>query len=239
MTTRRAFTLIEMLMVIAVIALIAAMLLPALSKAKQSGRRTACASNLRQLSVALSIYTGENEGDFPPIHQTNRWPSQLYRGYENFDVLLCPADRQPPARSLGVTPDEAPRSYVMNLFRDHFASSLSAADLQRFNSGTYDGTINEGSIGLPSDTVVFGEKKTRAVDFYVDLAGLFGGTTQGALEQRRHMRASRGDSGGSNYAFVDGSVKYLPNGRSLHPVNLWGVTFFIKKTDSTQPEAAP
>ena len=236
MTTRRAFTLVEMLVVIAVIALIAALLLPALSKARQSGRRTACASNLRQLSVALSIYTGENEGDFPTIHQTNRWPSQLYRGYENFDVLLCPADQSPPARYGGVTPDEAPRSYVMNLFRDHFASTLSAADLQRFNSGTYDGTINEGSIGPLADTVVvFGEKKTRSVDFYVDLAGVFGGTTQGALEQRRHMRTSRGDSGGSNYAFVDGSVRYLPNGRSLHPVNLWAVTYFNRTNDGTLP----
>jgi prepilin-type N-terminal cleavage/methylation domain-containing protein/prepilin-type processing-associated H-X9-DG protein len=237
MTTRRAFTLVETLVVIAVIALIAAMLLPALSKAKQSGRRAACASNLRQLSVALSIYSGENEGDYPAITQSNHWPSQLYRGYENFDVLLCPSDRTAPPGNFGLRPDEAPRSYVMNLFRDHFASTLSATDLQRFNSGTFSGTINESSIGLPGDTVVFGEKKTRSTDFYVDLAGVFGGTTRWAIEQRRHMRTSRADSGGSNYAFVDGSVKYLSSGRSLHPINLWGVTGYVRTNDGYLPEA--
>lgn len=236
MTTRRAFTLVETLVVIAVIALLAALLLPALSKAKQSGRRTACASNLRQLSVALSIYAGENEGDYPPISTTNRWPSHLYRGYENFAVLLCPADQLPPPGNFGLRPDEAPRSYVMNLFRDHFSTTLSATELQRFNSGTLSGTINEGSIGLPADTVVFGEKKTRSHDFYFDLAGVLSGDVRSALEQRRHMRTSREDSGGSNYVFVDGSVKYLARGRSLHPVNLWGVTGYFRTNDGSLPE---
>ena len=235
MTTRRAFTLVELLVVIAVIALIAAMLLPALSKARQSGRRTACASNLRQLSVALSIYASENEGDYPIANRTNRWPSQLYRNYENLDVLICPTDRMPPPRGRGVTPDEAPRSYVMNLFRDHFATTLSAAELQRFNSGTYPESINEGSISMPGDTITFGEKRTRASDFYVDFAGVFGGTLS-ALEQRRHMRSSRDGSGGSNYAFADGSVRYLANGRSLHPVNLWGVTGYFRTNEDAQPD---
>ena len=236
MTTRRAFTLVELLVVIAVIALLAAMLLPALSKARQSGRRTACMSNLRQLSVALSIYASENEGDFPIANRTNRWPSQLYRHYENLDVLRCPTDRTPPPRTLGVTPDEAPRSYVMNLFRDFFATTLSAAELQRFNSGTSAESINEGSISVPGDTITFGEKRTRASDFYVDFAGVFGGTTLAALEQRRHMRTSRDDSGGSNYAFADGSVRYLVNGRSLHPVNLWGVTGYFRTNEDAQPD---
>ena len=236
MTTRRAFTLIEVLVVIAVIALIAAMLLPALSKARESGRRAACASNLRQLNVAVSIYAGENEGDFPPTNQTNRWPAQFFRGYENLDVLLCPSDRTSPARDVGVKPDEAPRSYVMNLFRDHFSSTLSPAELQRFNSGTYAGTINEGNIGQPADTVLFGEKRSGVKDFYFDLAGVLGGTEHRVLQQRRHMRTSRAGSGGSNYAFVDGSVRYLAHGSAFHPVNLWGVTGFIRTNQDAQSE---
>lgn len=236
MTTRRAFTLVEVLVVIAVIALLAAMLLPALNKARQSGRRTACVSNLRQLSVALSIYAGENQGDYPSVNQTNHWPAQLHRGYENFDVLLCPSDRRQPPRGVGITPDEAPRSYVMNLFRDHFASTLSPTELQRFNSGNFVGTMNEGSVGAPSDTIVFGEKRTGVKDFYFDLAGVFSGREHAVLEQRRHMRSSRPGSGGSNYAFADGSVKFLPNGHAFHPVNLWGVTGFIRTNEGAQGE---
>ncbi|MGH8247254.1 MAG: prepilin-type cleavage/methylation domain-containing protein, partial [Gammaproteobacteria bacterium] len=208
----------------------------ALSKARESGRRTACVSNLRQLSVAVSIYAGENQGDFPTINPSNHWPAQLFRGYENLDVLLCPSDRTPAARDIGVKPDDAPRSYVMNLFRDHFSSTLSPADLQRFNSGNYAATMNEGSVGQPADTIVFGEKRTGVKDFYFDLAGVLGGEHR-VLHQRRHMRTASPGSGGSNYAFVDGGVRFLPNGSSFHPVNLWGVTGYTRTNEDAQPEA--
>ncbi len=224
MMNRRGFTLIELMVVIAVIALMAALLFPALNRAKESGRRTACASNLRQLGVALSIYAGENEGSYPLVTLTNRWPAQLYRGYENFDVLLCASDPTPRVRGAGLRPDEAPRSYVMNLFRDYFETALAPSELSSFNSGRSSRAMNETHIGKPSDTIVFGEKKTETSTFYVDLTATLGGAVNTTAEQRRHHRKSGEATGGANYSFADGSVKYLPFARAIFPVNLWAVT---------------
>ncbi len=102
MTTvrRQAFTLIELLTVIVIISLLAAMLMPALGKARASARRVACRANLHGTGLAFRMYLDDNRDIMPLAAQTPSIeidkPSiaQALSGcLDNLEVLCCPADK--------------------------------------------------------------------------------------------------------------------------------------------------
>src|SRR5436190_2622761 len=113
---RHAFTLIELLVVIGIIAILASLLLPALARAKEAGKRITCVNDLRQLGLSVVMYADDHDGYYPmrqgpwqgdvkslsPSKQTaggssNYWPLQLQPYYHETNVLYCPSVVAEPA----------------------------------------------------------------------------------------------------------------------------------------------
>lgn len=103
------FTLLELLVVISLIAVLAALLLPLLGRTKESGRATVCLSNLHQIGVALQLYVQDNGNRLPfmrdkSLTTTNEFPSPdlvLSHYLGNIRVLKCPSDLQDLFQSTG------------------------------------------------------------------------------------------------------------------------------------------
>ncbi|MBU4488459.1 MAG: DUF1559 domain-containing protein [Candidatus Omnitrophica bacterium] len=90
---KNAFTLIELLVVIVIIGVIAALLVPALGRAREGARRGQCANNLRQIGMGMSMYLDEHNFKFPPIFiigGPNWWYTCLDPYLDNRNVWKCP-----------------------------------------------------------------------------------------------------------------------------------------------------
>jgi prepilin-type N-terminal cleavage/methylation domain-containing protein len=107
MKTRPAFTLIEMLVTVAVIGILSSILLAALSRSKEEGKLTLCASNLKQVNLALRLYADDWSDSLPVLPEPNSFPNgvgayykQLVKGYLGLSgpasssekIFICPSD---------------------------------------------------------------------------------------------------------------------------------------------------
>jgi prepilin-type N-terminal cleavage/methylation domain-containing protein/prepilin-type processing-associated H-X9-DG protein len=192
---RSGFTLIELLVVIAIIAILAAILFPAFAQAREAARRASCGSNLRQIGMAVQMYTMDHNERMPGAGADGReWPLYLGPYLHNTQIFSCASDSSanPTIGGDGVTH----LSYGYNCL---------VVDSTHYGfEGIGASPLSLSQVDLPSETIAFfdydatnapNEARLTAVN-QLDTGG--GATTRVA---RRHLD-------GFNALFTDGHVKY-------------------------------
>ena len=195
---RSAFSLIELIVVIGIIAVLIALLLPALHKSRQQALSVQCKSNLHQIGQMLIIYANNNQGwIYPPSAgaipgrpREEYWPNLVFKPpIWNPPILRCPADQENPVLEC---------SYLLN----HYL---------RDRNIRYHSTIKGAKSA--ADIIVMGEKRTENEGYYLDP-----GEYDTAVEPFRHGRYMK-----SNYLYLDLHVDNQAETRVVDNVEPWDV----------------
>jgi prepilin-type N-terminal cleavage/methylation domain-containing protein/prepilin-type processing-associated H-X9-DG protein len=230
---RSAFTLVELLVVIGIIAVLISLLLPALRSARRSAQRAVCLSNMRQLGAALVAYVGDNEGHFPrpavggaeepedwvywtPGHDPAQGRIARYiGGRDGFKALICPADDIASHQPFEVG-TRYPYSYTINEF---------ISRTQALNHLT---TLRLSQIVNASQVILLIDESGATIDDgcwaaqnYLDgeYLNLLSNRHDTTAEDSHDYQVTDPSSGRGNVAYADGHAEYVSRAESLNPQN--------------------
>ncbi|MDR3708172.1 MAG: DUF1559 domain-containing protein [Capsulimonadaceae bacterium] len=227
---KNGFTLIELLVVIAIIAILAAILFPVFATAREKARQTACASNEKQIGMAMMQYAQDYDDAFPQqywngtlgkwVPASNYWLGTFYPYIKSSGAFLCPDLVQPSyAYTLSVPGVTAgvPTSYEANWYL-----------LNRSYSGTNNVPVIQAMIPTPANIIAIAEgpginggsttlSPSSYTSTYVSTNGNYQEVyasgalcTATLLGQSECQREGWPHSGGANFVFCDGHVKWMP-----------------------------
>lgn len=204
--------MLELLFVIAVVAVLATIALPASNGINRYSARMKSLSNLRQIGVAARLYANDHQGQLPggavpaagALEPTDRWPA-LFCGYltpSDPRVFLDPSDRAAASLPLDQVLSNSRNNtgYIQNGF-DELGDGAKPPE-----------TVSVAALEYPAQTILMSQKAPGATDFCVDLLTKPLSILTGALNPTAF-------DGGAHYLFVDGSVRYLKQ-REYSP-RLW------------------